>query len=113
MKTKSAKAKGRRAATELQQKLLETFLHLTEDDIRVTPSGVKGEDLQLSPRARELLPFCFEVKNKERLNIWEALAQSKGHIKNDTNKSVVAFRRNRSPFYVCMEMDTFLELIAS
>ena len=109
MKIASAKAKGRKAAVELQKLLLCRFPELHEDDIRVTSSGVNGEDLQLSPRARELLPFNFEVKNQERLNIWEALAQSKHHGKH---KPVVAFRRNRTPLHVCLEVETFLDLIA-
>ncbi len=111
LKTKSCNAKGRRAAVEIQRKLLLTFPELQEDDIRVTPSGVQGEDLQLSPRARELLPFAFEAKNKERLNIWDALAQSKAHVKDSKHKPVVVFRRNRTPFHVCIELDTFLELL--
>ena len=111
MKPSSAKAKGRRAAVEVRDLLLSTFPELEPDDIRVTPSGVQGEDLQLSPRARELLPFAFEAKNKERLNIWDALAQSKAHVKDSKHKPVVVFRRNRTPFHVCIELDTFLELL--
>lgn len=109
MKISSAKRKGRKAAVELQQLLLSRFHDLQADDVRVTASSVNGEDLQLSPRARELLPFNFEIKNQERLNIWQALTQSKHHGKH---KPVVAFKRNRTPFYVCMEVETFLDLIA-
>lgn len=112
MKVKSAKAKGRRAAAELQRLLLKTFPQLESGDIRVTPSGVQGEDLQLSPKAREVLPFAFEVKNKERLNIWDAFKQSKNHVEGSNSRPIVAFKRNNTPFHVCMEMDTFLELIA-
>ena len=112
MKTKSAKAKGRKAAAELQKLLLKTFPQLEPNDVRITPSGVHGEDLQLSPRAREVLPYAFEVKNKERLNIWDAFKQCKVHVKDHNSRPIVAFRRNNAPFHVCMEMDTFLELIA-
>jgi hypothetical protein len=112
MKPKSTKSKGRKAAMEVQRMFLKTFPMLEVDDIRVTPSGVQGEDLQLSPRAREVLPYSFEMKNKERLNIWDALEQSKTHVAKNNHKPVVIFRRNRTPFHVCMEMDTFLELIA-
>ena len=109
MRASSAKAKGRRAAAEFQQLLLARFPELHPDDIRITPSGVNGEDLQLSPKARELLNFHFEIKNQERFNIWEALKQSKNHGKS---KPVVVFKRNRTPFHVCMEVETFLDLIA-
>ena len=111
MKPRSCKAKGRKAASEIQKILLKSFPQLHEDDIRVTPSGIKGEDLQLSPRARELLPYAFELKNRERLNIWDALEQSKTHIKDPKHKPVLVFRRNRTPFHICLELDTFLEMI--
>lgn len=107
MKPKSAKAKGQRAATELKGILLKAFPHLEAGDIRVTPSGVNGEDLQLSPRARRLLDFHFEVKNVEKLNIWQALCQSKKH---GTSKPLLVFKRNRTPFHVAMDLDTFLDL---
>ena len=112
MKPSSAKAKGRKAAVEVQKILLRTFPQLEPDDIRVTPSGVQGEDLQLSPRAREVLPFAFELKNREKLNIWDCLKQAKTHIKNENHRPVVVFRRNRTPYHVCIELDTFLELLA-
>ena len=113
MKIKSAKAKGRKAAAEVQEILLRTFPQLEEDDIRVTPSGVQGEDLQLSPRAREILPFAFEMKNRERLNIWDTIKQAQNHVKDSKHRPVAIFRRNRTPFHVCMELDTFLEIIAN
>ena len=37
--------------------------------------GESGEDIQLSPAARKLIPFAFECKNQEKLNIWESLKQ--------------------------------------
>ncbi|MCB9229827.1 MAG: hypothetical protein H6618_09465 [Deltaproteobacteria bacterium] len=111
MKTASAKAKGRRAAAEVREILLKTFPELYGDDIRVTPSGVKGEDLQLSPRAREILPFSFELKNKERLNIWDTMEQARTHTKDNGHRPVAIFRRNRTPFHVCMELGDFLWLL--
>jgi len=111
MKTASAKRKGRKAAVELQKILLRTFPELEPDDLRVTPSGIAGEDLQLSPRAREILPYVFEVKNKEQISIWRVIDQARGHSKNLKHRPVVVFRKNRTPFHVCMEFNSFLELL--
>ena len=110
MKTSSAKQKGRRLATQLQALLLSRYPELSTEDIRVTSSGVQGEDLQLSPAARALLPYQFELKNQEKLNIWSALKQGASHGKY---KPVVVFKRNHSPTYVCVEIETFLDLITS
>ena len=38
--------------------------------------GESGEDIKLSPAARKLIPYSFECKNQEKLNIWEALSQA-------------------------------------
>ena len=73
MKTSSAKAKGRRLQQKVRDLLLETFTELEPDDIRSTSMGVSGEDLQLSPAARKLIPFAIECKNQEKLNVWDSL----------------------------------------
>lgn len=111
MRTSSAKAKGRRAVQELRESLLAAFPILQDDDIRVTPSGVTGEDLWLSPVARALLPFVFEVKNQESIQIWSALEQAEQHARGTSHTPVLAFKRNRSRMYVALSMDDFVDLI--
>ncbi len=78
----------------MQTIILNYFPDLTPDDVTVTPSGVNGVDLHLSSIAKELIPMVFEVKNQERLNIWEALKQAKSHV-TDQEIPILAFRRNR------------------
>jgi hypothetical protein len=108
MKTASAKSKGRRATQETREAILKRFPELEPDDIIVTPSGVTGEDLRLSPKARSLFPFCIEVKNQEKLNIWSAFEQAKTH---GGHKPLLVFRRNRSKLMVCLELEDFLECV--
>jgi len=43
---------------------------LDDADIKPTPMGVNGIDLQLSSAARAQFPFGVECKNKEDLSIW-------------------------------------------
>lgn len=113
MKTRSAKAKGQRATKELREALLKKFTTLDEDDINVVPAGVTGEDLWLSPTAQKLIPFCFEVKNQEALNIWAALKQSEEHAKKSNRAPAVVFKRNRSKTYVALTLEDFLELLST
>ncbi|MCB9229193.1 MAG: hypothetical protein H6618_06235 [Deltaproteobacteria bacterium] len=68
-------------------------------------------DYLQSPRVREVLPFSFEMKNRERLNIWETMQQARRHAAKSGYRPVAVFRRNRSPFHVCMELDSFLWLL--
>lgn len=112
MKTSSAKAKGRRACQEFRELVLDRLPFLLPDDIKVTPSGVTGEDLHLSPAARRVLPFAIEVKNQEKLNIWQSLAQTIRHCGDTKLKPLLAFRRNRSELFVALRAEDFLALVA-
>ena len=91
--------------------LLKAFPALQDDDIKVVPSGVPGEDLWLSPAARALLPFTFELKNVEKLNIHEALKQAEGHADKTGFCPILMFRRNNTPMFVALRAEEFLRLI--
>lgn len=110
MKPSSAKAKGRR----LQQFVRDLLLavagpRLEQDDIRSTSMGAGGEDILLSPAARQLYPFSIECKNVERLNIWEAISQARGHGKHTP---MVAFTRNKEETYVAIPIEKFVEILS-
>ena len=117
MRTSSAKAKGRRLCLEIKELLHKYAPDLRPGDIEVTSSGACGEDLKLSPAAREVYPLVAECKNQERLNIWEAIAQAENHrvwAPDETNwlpVPVVFFRRNKSKPYVAMGAEEFIRLI--
>ena len=111
MKTSSAKAKGRRAVQELQTLVLRWFPDLTQRDVRVTPSGSTGEDLQLSEVAAKAFPYAVEVKNVERLNIWQSLLQTSRHAAKLGLEPLLAFRRNRSELWVAVRADHFFQLV--
>ncbi len=111
MRPQSAKAKGRRLCAALKEELLK-ILPLEPDDLQVTSSGAGGEDLKLSPRARGILPFVFEAKNQEALNIWAAFKQAeshweKHHTKEDLYPALV-FKRNHSEMMIAMTLEDFL-----
>ena len=110
MRTSSAKAKGRRACQELQELILRWFPDLTAKDVRVTPSGSTGEDIQLSEAAAKAFPYAVEVKNQERLNLWAAIAQAQEHSKKTGLQPLLAFRRNRSEMFVVLRAEHFFEL---
>ena len=111
VKSRSAKNKGQRASKELKKILLEAYPELHDDDIKVVPAGVTGEDLWLSPAARKLLPFTFEVKNQETWKIPEWLRQSLTHAEGTDYTPLLIFKRNRESFKVCLELTDFLKLL--
>ncbi len=110
MKIRSAKNKGQRASREVRQRLLECFRDLEDDDIFVTPGGVNGCDLRLSPKSKALLPFAFEIKNQERLNIWAAIKQAQSNAK-ENETPIVVFRKNREELFVTLPLESFLTFL--
>ena len=67
MSPRSAKAKGRKLQNWVVEKLLDTFKGLTNLDIRSTPMGVNGVDVQFSTAAYKKFPYDIECKNTERM----------------------------------------------
>ena len=109
MKTRSAKNKGKRLQNKVRDILLETFDTLEPDDIRSAVMGDSGEDIQLSPAARKLIPYSIECKNQEKLNIWESLKQAEEN--SGDYPPILIFKRNRSKTYVTLDLEEFLKLI--
>ena len=110
MKTRSAKNNGKRLQNKVRDILLETFDTLEPDDIRSAVMGDSGEDIQLSPAARKLIPYSIECKNQEKLNIWSSLEQAEDNSKDST--PVLIFKRNRSKTYAVLEIEEFIKLIS-
>ena len=109
MKTRSAKNKGKRLQNSIRDILLETFTQLEPDDIKSTTMGESGEDIQLSPAARKLIPYAIECKNQEKINIWESLKQAESN--SEKGNPVLIFKRNRSKTYAVLEINDFIDLI--
>ena len=68
-----------------------------------------GEDIVLSPAARDIIPYSFECKNVERLDLWGSLAQAENN--SEDRNPVLVIKRNRSKVYAIVELDTFLDVI--
>lgn len=108
MKTRSAKAKGRRLAVCVKEKLVE-LLGFSEGDVFVRTSGDTGTDLFFSQNLTENFPFDIECKNQEKLNIWSAIAQAEKNSKPG-RVPLVCFSRNHSGVYVALALDDFLRV---
>lgn len=110
MRTSSAKAKGRRAVVEVKEALLK-YGNLFPDDILQSTTSVCGEDLMLSPAARKKFPYSFEVKNVEKINVWEAIKQAEDNCRG--HEPVVVFRRNNTKLRVIIDFEHFLKLVTN
>ena len=105
----SSKAKGRLGQQEIRDKILKTFPTLEPDDVRSTAMGQQGEDIQLSPRARELIPISAEVKRRKNLKtIYDFVDQAK---QGGEYEPVVFFRADRQEWLVITKLDHYMELV--
>ena len=106
---KSAKAKGRRLQNLVRDLLRSAFSFLHEDDIKSQTMGMVGEDVVLSPLARQSIPYSFECKNVERLSVWDAIDQSKSNC--EERVPVVVIKKNRRNPYAIIPLEEFISLI--
>lgn len=110
MKTQSIKAKGRRLQQQIVSELYAAFPALGEGDLVSTSSGANGEDVRMSQLARRIIPYSFEAKNQERLNVWAALDQA--HSNCDARIPVVVIKRNNARPFAILPFGEFVRLIS-
>lgn len=108
MKPQSSKAKGRNFQKLVRDLLLQTFPELEPDDIRSTAMGQQGEDLQLSPAARKLIPYQIECKSKAKSQIHTYYHQAKEHGKHEP---LVIVKMDRDIPLAIVSLNHFLELL--
>jgi hypothetical protein len=109
MKTSSAKQKGRKLQQWVRDQFLAIFPDLEPDDVRSTSMGAGGEDVQLSPAARKLIPLVIECKNVEKLNVWAAYDQAKEH--KEKGEPVVVMKKNHREPLVVIDAEYFFRML--
>ena len=105
MKTQSAKAKGRRLQQEFRKLLIEE-LNIHPEDIESRSMGAGGEDVQLSPAARKLMPYAIECKNMAKIAVYNYYEQAKQHGKGEP---LVVIKQNHSKPLVIVDADYFFK----
>ena len=116
MNVKSVKAKGRALQNLVRDKLRDAFCNTTkiprlhEEDIKSQTMGMTGEDIVLSPKGKEMIPYSFECKNVERLQFWPTVEQAESNTGKVSIPAVV-IKKNRKKPYVAIPLNHFIELI--
>ena len=116
MRAASAKAKGRKLQDYIRDLLRLKFIKewtllpkLEDDDIKCQIMGVSGEDIVLSPLAKKTIPYSFECKNVEKLNVWIAIKQAESNCQD--REPVVVIKTNRTNAYAVVRVEHLIELI--
>ena len=109
MKTRSAKAKGRKLQNWVADYLLSLLPKLTPLDVRSTPMGSNGVDVQLSTAAYNMFPYDIECKNTERTKtIYNYYEQATNH---DTGgEPLVIIKMNRQKPLAIVDAEHFMRL---
>jgi hypothetical protein len=110
VKTRSAKAKGRRLQNLVAQRIREVF-GASELDVKPQLMGGTGVDIQLSSDMAKRFPFSVECKNQESLNIWAALKQASDNAVESTAPVVVFTRNREGKTYIALELEEFLRWV--
>jgi hypothetical protein len=100
----NARAKGARGEREFITRYLVPFW----------PEAKRNLD-QFGDDKRDCLQVAgvhFQIKRTERLELWAAIRQAEQEAIG-ADVPVVAFRRNRSGWYVCVDAGTFVATLAS
>lgn len=110
MKTQSAKAKGRNLQKYVVQKILDTFPELHEADVTSRSMGAQGEDVLISPRARQVFPYSVECKAHNSFSVYGYMEQAKENCPIESQPIVVIKGNHKQPL-VIMDAQHFFNLI--
>ena len=111
IKTSSAKQKGR----ALQQFVRDSIIDLLKpygvvaDDVKSTSMGASGEDVQLSPLAKRLLPVSVECKSHKAMAIYTWWTQCLSNTKVGERPLLVIKINQKRPLAV-MDYQDYIRL---
>lgn len=110
LKTRSAKAKGKKLEKWIASKLLSIYPELTEEDIRTPVGAQSGPDIILSKKAKELCPYSFEAKNRE---VFKSLYSfvNQARVNGPDLEPVVIIKMNRENPMVLIDAEWFFKKV--
>lgn len=101
----NSRAKGARGEREFAEVLRSRFPHLEfERGIQTRGGGAEAADVFGLPGIH------WEVKRVEALNIWAALSQAEADSNVHGLTPALAFRRNRTPWYIAQPATAWIDL---
>ena len=108
--TASGKAKGRKHQQWTRDQIL--ALHptaLLPDDVKSTSMGAGGEDVQLSPAARRLVPYSVECKAHKSFAFYKIMEQAAANSPKGSEPLVIIKGDRKKPLAV-VDAEHFFKL---
>ncbi len=110
LKPSSAKNKGRKLQGWVRDKILDLLPNLEPDDIRSTAMGQGGEDVQLSPAARKLIPLSIECKSYAKIAAYGWYGQAIANCPKGA-EPIVVMKQDRAKPLVIVDAEYFFKRI--
>ena len=116
MTPQSAKAKGRKFQQKVRDKIITAF-RLNAEDVRSTSMGAGGEDIQLSPYARQLFPYSVECKKNKSFAIYKQYEQAQANCPSvpsptgETVEPILFIEGDHKKPLVVLDMNHFFALL--
>mgnify|MGYP000553087820 CR=1 FL=1 len=109
MNTATRKAKGKRLQKFVCNLILKYHTILEDKDVQSIRMGRKGEDIQLSEKAKIFIPYSIECKNQEKMKyLWDAYEQAVSNA-NQLEPMVVLKINQKKPL-VLIDAEHFFKL---
>ena len=109
MNTATRKAKGKRLQKFVCDLILKYNSILEDKDVQSIRMGRKGEDIQLSEKAKKIIPYSIECKNQEKMKyLWDAYEQSMANA--NKLEPMVVLKINRKKPLVLIDAEHFFKL---
>lgn len=108
MNTQGCKAKGRSLQNWVRDKILDLWHDLTEADVKSTPMGHTGEDIQMSENAKNSVMISIECKSRKQHAVYTPYKQAKRNCEG--REPVLIIKQNHSQPLAVVDADYFLTL---
>ena len=107
----AAKAKGRGFQQKVRDRIIEAYKEygVVADDVKSTAMGQGGEDVQLSPFARQLFNYSVECKKHKSFAIYKPYEQCKTNAPTGAEPIVFIEGDRKKPLAV-MDMEHFFKM---
>ena len=112
MKPASSKAKGRKLQQWVRDMIIDMCPTLEEDDVRSTSMGASGEDIQLSPAARKLVPVSIECKSYKTIAAYGWYGQAIANCPKGS-EPIVVMKQDRAKPLVIVDAEYFFRMLTN
>jgi hypothetical protein len=110
IKTSSAKAKARRLQDWVRDTIYKCFPSLEQGDVTCAIMGESGEDIKLSPAARQLIPISVECKARKSFALYNDYDQATTNAPKGM-EPVLFIKGDRKKPLAVIDAEYFLDLM--